>query len=160
MQKELIIEKLSGENFDEFVKLIEIFANFEKLAPPDDKAKLRLREDGLGKNLKYEAYLGKIGDEYISYIIFFMAYSSFSALPTLFLEDIFVLKGYRRLGIGQKMLNFCIEFAKERNCVRVDLTVLNWNTNAMKFYEKNNFKPLNWKIYRLEREHITNYSSD
>ena len=154
MNNELVIEKLSENNFNEFFRLIEVFADFEKLTPPDKKAKLRLKDDGLCKNPRYEAYLGKIGNKYVSYMIFFMTYGSFVALPTLFLEDIFVLQEVRGKGIGQRMLDFCIKFAKERNCGRLDLNVIDWNTNAIKFYEKNNFKLLNWKIYRLEREQI------
>lgn len=160
MSNKLVIEKLSGKNFGEFVRLIRRFADFEKLNPPDQKARIRLRKDGLRKNPKYEAYLVKVDGEYAAYIIFFMAYASFIAFPTLFLEDFFILKEYRRKGIGQKMLDFCMKFAKRRNCGRVDLTVLDWNANAIKFYKKNNFKFVNWKIYRLERKQIMNYSSD
>ena len=112
---EIKIEKLSEMNFDQFIKLIEVFANFENLEPPDAEAKLRLKKDGLSKNPKYEAYLGNINGEYVAYVIFFMTYSSFMALPTLFLEDLFVLEESRRKGIGQKMLDHCMKFAKERN---------------------------------------------
>ena len=157
MNNKIAIEKLSGKNFDEFVRLIRNFANFEKLRPPDQKARARLRKDGLGQNPKYEAYLVKIDGKYAAYMIFFMAYASFIAFPILFLEDFFILKEYRRKGIGQKMLDFCIKFAKKRNCGRVDLTVLDWNTNAIKFYEKNGFRYINWKLYRLERRQIMDY---
>ena len=157
MNNNLIIEKLSGKNFNEFVKLIEVFANFEKFDPPDEKAKLRLKKDGLSKNPKYEAYLGKIGNKYVAYLIFFMTYASFIALPTLFLEDMFILKEYRRKGIGKKILDLCMKFAKERNCGRVDLNVLDWNIDAIHFYKKNNFRFINWELYRLEREQIKNY---
>ena len=133
---EIKIEKLSEMNFDQFIKLIEVFANFENLEPPDAEAKLRLKKDGLSKNPKYEAYLGKINGEYVAYVIFFMTYASFMALPTLFLEDLFVLEESRRKGIGQKMLDHCMKFAKERNCGRVDLNVLDWNTDAINFYKK------------------------
>ena len=159
MSNRLVIEKLSGKNFDEFVRLISAFANFEKFSPPDQKARTRLRKDGLGQNLKYEAHLVKINGKYIAYIVFFMAYASFIALLTIFLEDFFILKEYRRKGIRQKILDFCMKFAKKRNCGRVDLTVLDWNVNAIKFYEKNKFKFINWKLYRLERKEIMNYPS-
>jgi len=157
MSSKLVIEKLSGKNFEEFIKLMEVFANFEKLNPPDKQAKSRLKKDVLSKNPKYEAYLGKVGNKYVGYVIFFMTYASFIALPTLFLEDLFVLEEYRKKGIGQKMLDFCMKFAKERNCGRVDLNVLDWNVNAINFYKKNNFKFINWELYRLEKKQIMEY---
>jgi GNAT superfamily N-acetyltransferase len=151
---EFEIEKLSEENFDEFISLMTEFAHYEKLDPPDEDAVKRLRDDGLGKNPKFEAYLGKYGKKYASYCIFFMTYSSFSGRHTLFLEDIFVLKEFRKKGIGQKILDFCIRTAKERECARLDLNVIEWNKLAIDFYKKNEFKFVNWDLYRLERKQI------
>ena len=37
---------------------------------------------------------------------FSFTYSSFLGLPTLFIEDIFVLEVYRKQGIGKKCLTF------------------------------------------------------
>ena len=79
-----------------------------------------------------------------------MAYSSFLALPALFLEDIFVLEEYRKKGFGQKMLDFCIKLAKEKKCGRIDLCILDWNTPSIQFFEKNNAKRLNWLFYRMD----------
>ena len=150
MKFDLVIEPIKSGNFNEFLFLIDKLAKYEKLTPPDDKAKLRLRKDGLSKNPKYEAYLGKIDDKYVGYIIFFITYSSFLAKPLLYIEDIFVLRDYRKKGIGQKLLNFIILKAKERDCGRIEWHVLDWNQLGRKFYEKNNAKCLsNWLLYRL-----------
>ena len=154
MDDELKIEKLSGENFNEFIKLVEIFANFEKLTPPDKNAKKRLKIDGIGKNPKYEAYLVKTSGKYAAYTIFYMAYSSFSAMPKLFVEDIFILEEFRRKGLGKKILDFIVGIAKKSECMAVDLNVLDWNTNAILFYKKHGFKYLNWELYRLELQLI------
>ena len=54
----------------------------------------------MGDEPKYEAYLGMLDGKAVGYLIFFMTYSSFLALPTLYIEDIFVLKEFRRRGVG------------------------------------------------------------
>ena len=155
MSKELKIEKINHENFNEFLYLIEKLAEYEKLDPPDRQAKHRLRVDGLRENPKYEAYLAKLNDIYVGYVIYFMNYSSFLALPTLYLEDIFVLKEQRKEGIGQKLFNFCIKKAKEKNCGRVEWHVLDWNKLGIDFYEKNHAEHLsNWLYYRLDKDQI------
>jgi hypothetical protein len=97
----VVIEKVEAETFSDFLGLIDKLAEYEKLAPPDEEAKKRLRRDCLSDKPKYQAFIGKVGDKYVSYVIFFFTYSSFLALPTLFLEDIFVLEKYRRQG-GRK----------------------------------------------------------
>jgi GNAT superfamily N-acetyltransferase len=159
MKKDFTFEKISNKNFDKFLYLVEKLAEYEKLDPPDDDARLRLKKDGLYRNPKYEAYLTKLDGKYIGYIIYFMTYSSFLALPTLYIEDIFLLKEYRRGGIGQKMFNFCVKKAKEKGCGRLEWCVLHWNKSAIDFYEKNNSKPLkDWIYYRLEKDSIESFS--
>jgi len=133
----VVIEKVKAETFDDFLGLIDKLAEYEKLAPPDDEAKRRLSRDCLSEKPKYEAFIGKIGDKPVSYIIYFFTYSSFLALSTLFLEDIFVLKDYRRQGIGQKMFDYLKETAKREGCGRIEFTVLKWNKSAQEFYEEN-----------------------
>ncbi|HMK95520.1 MAG TPA: GNAT family N-acetyltransferase [Candidatus Limnocylindrales bacterium] len=145
----LIIKKVTRETFDAFLNLIDKLAEFEKLAPPDKEAKRRLRADCLSKKPKYEAYVGLIGEKCVAYVICFFTYSSFLALQTLFLEDIFVLNEYRRQGIGKKMFNHCVELAKRKGCGRIEFMVLKWNKTAQKFYEKRKAKRLEWYFYRL-----------
>ncbi len=148
----LVVERVKAETFDDFLGLIDKLAEFEKLAPPDEEAKKRLRRDCLSDKPKYEAFMGKIEDKPVSYIIYFFTYSSFLALPTLFLEDIFVLNEYRRKGVGQKMFDFLKKTAKREGCGRLEFTVLKWNTTAQEFYEKNKAKRLEWFLYRLVNE--------
>ena len=149
MKNNFILERLSGSNFGHFLELIEKLAEYEKLDPPDKKAKQRLKKDGLGANPKFEAYLAKNNGAYVGYIIFFTTYSSFLGLPTFFLEDLFISTEHRKNGFGQKMLDFCIKEAKKRKCGRLDLNVLKWNKSAIKFYEKNKMECMDWKIFRL-----------
>jgi len=145
----LIIERVTGDNFQDLLLLIEELAKFEKLTPPDKAAKRRLRRDALSKNPRCEAYLGRLDSKYVAYVIVYFTYSSFRALPTLYLEDIFVLEEYRRQGIGQAMFDFCVKRAKKEGCGRIEFTVLDWNKSAQRFYEKNNAEKTEWSFYRL-----------
>jgi GNAT superfamily N-acetyltransferase len=145
----LTIRRVTGDNFQDLLVLIDGLARFEKLAPPDGGAKRRLRRDALSKNPKCEAYLGRLDGRYVAYVILYFTYSSFRALPTLYLEDIFVLEEYRRRGIGQKMFDFCLKRARKKGCGRIEFTVLDWNKHAQMFYEKNKAERTNWFFYRL-----------
>jgi ribosomal protein S18 acetylase RimI-like enzyme len=157
MNQEFIIERVNKQNFNDLLYLIEKLAEYEKLEPPDKKAKNRLMKEGIGKNSKYRAFLGKLNGNPISYVIYYMTYSSFLALPTLFLEDIFVLENYRRNSVGQRMFDFCVEKAKEKGCGRIEWCVLNWNTPAIKFYEKNKATKMDWTFFRFTKDQIDSY---
>jgi GNAT superfamily N-acetyltransferase len=148
----VVIEKVDAETFNDFLGLIDKLAEYEKLASPDEEAKKRLCRDCLSDKPKYQAFIGRFGDKYVSYVVFFFTYSSFLALPTLFLEDIFVLEKYRRQGVGKKMFDFLREIAKREDCGRIDFTVLKWNKSAQEFYERNRAKRLEWFLYRLVKE--------
>ena len=151
-ENSLVIRKVDSETFDEFLGLINKLAEYEKLVPPDENAKKRLRLDCLSDKPKYEAFVGKIGDKCVSYVIYFFTYSSFLALPTLFIEDLFVLEEYRKRGVGQKMFDHCRNTAKLKGCGRIEFTVLKWNKLAQEFYESNKAKRLEWFLYRLDQE--------
>lgn len=146
------IQRVDSQNFNEFLGLVEKLAEYEKLYPPNEEAKSRLRRDCLVEPPKYNAFIGKIKDRSVSYIIYFFTYSSFLALPTLFVEDIFVLKDYRRQGIGKKMFNFIKQTAKAEGCGRIEFIVLDWNKPAQEFYEKNGAHRLDWFFYRVVKE--------
>ena len=146
----LVIERVKRDNFDDLIRLVEELAKFEKLAPPDKAASTRLKRDILSRKPRCEAYLCRLGHEYVAYIIFYFTYSSFLALPTLYLEDIFVIKEYRRRGIGQGIFDFCVERARKEGCGRIEFTVLDWNEAAQRFYEKNGARRTNWYFYRKD----------
>jgi GNAT superfamily N-acetyltransferase len=155
MDNKLRIERISEENFESFIKLIRALAHYEKLEPPNEQAEERLRKDGLSENPKYEAYLGIVNGIAIGYVIYFMTYSSFLALPTLYIEDIFILKSHRRNGWGGQLFKFCVEQAAKHGCGRIEWCVLTWNQPAIKFYEKNQASRLDWYFYRLTADEFT-----
>jgi GNAT superfamily N-acetyltransferase len=159
MIQDVKIEKVNKNNFNDFLYLLEKLAKYEKVDPPNNSAKLRLKTDFLSDN-KCEAYLFRINDKTVAYTIFFMTYSSYLALPTLYIEDLFVLEEFRRKGIGKKMFKFCIKKAKEKNCGRIEWTVYNWNKSAIEFYEHLGAICLEKKYYRLNRNKIEAISSN
>jgi len=149
-----VLEKVSDNNFGEFLALIRALAEYEHLSPPDSAAEERLREDAVGKSPRYEAYLAKTGGAAIGYITFYFTYSTFLARPTLYLEDIFVKKEYRGQGIGRQMVTFCRQIAQERGCGRMEWMVLDWNESAIRFYEKSGAQRLGWYVYRIDRDQL------
>ncbi len=148
----IVIKQVNAENFDDFLSLIDKLAEYEKLDSLSQEAKRRLRRDCLSDTPKFQAFVAKIGDKIVSYVIYFFTYSSFLALPTLYLEDFFVLREYRRLGAGEKMFHFLKQIAKREGCGRIEFSVLEWNTPAQLFYEKNKAKRLDWYLYRVVKE--------
>jgi GNAT superfamily N-acetyltransferase len=139
--------------------LIEALADFEKLAPPDAAARERLLRDGWpegGAHPRFTAWIAEVEEEGrgvkrpAGYAITFETYSSFLALPTFYIEDIFVLPAFRRDGVGSALMQRLMQAAKESGCGRMEWVVLDWNTGAQQFYRRFGAQHLtDWQYYRL-----------
>jgi GNAT superfamily N-acetyltransferase len=144
------IQKAARKDKDNILMLIDELAKFEKLSPPDKKAKKRLIKDAFGKNPAFKVLLAKVKDEAIGYAFYFYTYSSFLAKKTLYLEDIFISEKFRKLGAGKLLMDELVRLSKKNKCGRMEWCVLDWNTNAINFYEKLGAKHLTeWLYYRI-----------
>ena len=140
-------------------RLILALADFESLPRPDSEAKARFEEHGWprdGQAPRFSAWLvEEVGEQTspnaIGYAITFQTYSSFLAKPTLYLEDLFILPEYRRLGAGNIVFEHLQKEASQIGAGRIDWVVLDWNTGAQEFYQKMGAKYLKeWQCYRIE----------
>lgn len=133
-----------------FIALVRGLAAYEKLEPPTPEGEKRLLRDAFGEKPRIDVLLAEKGGRAIAYAIFFETYSSFLALPTLYLEDVFVMPEARRLGAGKAIMRFLAAEALRRGCGRLEWVVLDWNALAIGFYDKLGATRLKeWLPYRL-----------
>ncbi len=83
-----------------------------------------------------EALVAEENGHIVGYALFFQNYSTFFGKRGLFLEDLYVKPATRGSGLGTKMLRALAALAAERQYGRFEWTVLDWNQNAIGFYEK------------------------
>ncbi len=134
----------------QFIGLVLALARFEHLDPPPEAGRKRLVEDVFEKR-RVRLLVAAKGKELVGYALYFYSYSSFVAKPTLYLEDLFVLEEYRRLGVGFSLFRRCVDIALAEGCGRMEWAVLTWNEKAIRFYEKLGAKRMSdWHAYRLD----------
>ncbi|HBB25304.1 MAG TPA: GNAT family N-acetyltransferase [Bacteroidetes bacterium] len=143
---------VTRERFDDFIALVMMLAEYEHLDPPAPEAQSRLLEDICGAAPRIQAMLAvDDNDQALGYAITLETYSSFLALPTMYLEDIFVREDARGLGAGSMLFDAVVEQARRRGCGRVDWQVLDWNRLARDFYERRGAAPMKeWMLYRID----------
>jgi GNAT superfamily N-acetyltransferase len=89
----------------------------------------------------------------VGFALFFPTYSTFRTQACMHLEDLFVLPELRGRGIGLLLLRAVAAAAVARGCPRLDWNVLDWNTDAIGFYERQGAHLLaDWRVCRLEGE--------
>ena len=102
-----------------------------------------------------EALVAYIGEEPAAFVIYFFSYSSFTGLPNLYLEDIFVRPTYRGSGLGKKLFTFLARRASQHGCGRMEWSVLNWNESAIGFYKQLGAEPVrDWTVFHLAKAEI------
>lgn len=152
----IVIRRTRRTDAKSLLLLIDALADYEKLKRPTRIAKERLIRDGFRKKKRFDSYLAFCDGVPVGYIIIFETYSSFKALPTLYLEDLFVLSEYRNKKIGLKLFQTCVKEAIRRGCGRLEWVVLDWNKLALRFYDTLGAKHLKeWYTYRLDRKQFS-----
>jgi len=91
----------------------------------------------------------------VGFALFFHNFSTFLAQPGIYLEDLFVLPEQRGAGIGRALLERLAQIAVERGCGRLEWAVLDWNVDAIRFYQRLGAKPnADWTVYRLTGDRL------
>ena len=137
------------------LEFIRDIAEYERLSDQVVADEAILRESFFGVRAKAEGLIAERAGEPAAFAIYFENFSTFTGRPGLYLEDLFVKPAWRQHGIGRAMLVRLAQIAVERGCPRFEWVALNWNQNAIDFYEKLGAKQLNdWRIFRMEGDSI------
>src|SRR4051812_15825979 len=128
--------------------LIRGLAEYEQLPAEPDEG--RLRAHLFSPRPYAESLLAEEGGAVVGFALFFHNYSTFRCRPTIYLEDLFVLPAHRGRGHGKALLKALAQLAVSRDCVRLEWSVLNWNTPSIGFYRSLGAEPLDgWTVFRL-----------
>ncbi len=130
--------------------LIRGLARYEKLEDQVVMTEEKLTESLFGERRYAETLIAEMDGEPVGFALFFHNYSTFLAQPGIYLEDLFVVPEKRGAGIGRALLERLAQVAIERGCGRLEWSVLDWNRDAIGFYERLGAKPNSeWTVYRL-----------
>jgi len=153
----LRIVPATEEDVPVILELILALAEYERLTDSVTATEEQLRETLFGSKPAAEVLLAHWDGECAGFAVFFGTYSTFLAQAGLYLEDLYVKAHLRGKGIGLALLKRLAAIAAERNCGRLEWSVLNWNEPSIQFYEKLGAVPLDeWTKYRLSGEPLRN----
>lgn len=136
------------------VGLVAELAEFEKLTHLLQLTPDTLHPHLFGPKPVVECLVGEVGEgasaEVVAFALFFTNFSTFLAKPGLYLEDLYVKPAHRGGGLGRALLQHLGALAVERGYGRFEWSVLDWNENAIRFYEKMGATVMpDWRICRV-----------
>ena len=125
-------------------------AEYERLTDQCIATEALLHETLFGAERVAEVVLASRGAETAGFALWFRNYSTFLARPGIYLEDLFVFPAHRGRGLGRRLLAHLARTATERGYGRVEWAVLDWNVDAVRFYESLGAVPMSdWTTFRL-----------
>ena len=132
------------------LQFIEGLATYERLRESCVATEEKLRATLFSERPAAEVIIASIDGEPMGFALFFHNYSTFLAQRGIYLEDLFVTPAARGKGVGFALLSALARIAIERDCGRLEWSVLDWNQLAIDFYRRIGANPLDeWTMFRI-----------
>ena len=133
---------------DEFIHAL---AEYEKLAHAVKADRETLAHYLFGPRPMAEVLIADQDGTPVGFALFFHNFSTFEGRPGLYLEDLFVRPEARGSGAGKALLARLAQLAIERDCARLEWSVLDWNEPAIAVYRAIGAVPMDeWTVQRLD----------
>ena len=135
------------------LRCIQALAEYEQLAHECEASEALLHESLFGPSPSAEVTLAFAGDVPAGFALWFRSYSTFLARPGIYLEDLFVFPAFRGRGLGRQFLGSLARTVVERGYGRLEWAVLDWNADAIRFYESLGARAMSeWTTFRVTGE--------
>lgn len=143
------------------VELVRELADYERAPEEAIATPAQIRAALFGDRPTAEAVLAEWEGRTAGFALWFHNFSTWLGKPGLYLEDLFVRESLRGRGIGKALLLHLVGIARERDCGRMEWSVLDWNRPAIDFYESLGAKPMDeWTVYRLDARTLAGLDLD
>ncbi|KAA0716545.1 Diamine acetyltransferase 2 [Triplophysa tibetana] len=159
------------EDCKDIERMIMELAVYEKMPDQVKISHKELERDGFGPNPYYKFLVAEVPEEQkskdgytkVGYALFFYTYSTWKG-RVVYMEDLYVMPEYRGKGIGKALMANVAKVGKEKECVRLQLSVLDWNKPSLEFYLAKGAEDLTakegWHHIRFHGEALNNLAQE
>ena len=144
------LEPATTRDIGLILRFIRELGAYEQLTHEVTATEEELRTSLFGLQPAAEVVIAYAGDEPAGFAVYFHTFSTFLGRRGLYLEDLFVVPTWRGVGLGRRLLAYVARVAVERDCGRLEWSVLNWNELALGVYRRIGARPMSeWTVQRL-----------
>lgn len=153
----MIIRKGTQNDMAAVLELIRELAVFEKEPDAVVVTVADLERDGFGERPLFYTFIAEEEGAIIGMALYYYRYSTWKG-KTIHLEDLIVKEDKRGTGAGFALYKEIIKQGKKDQVRRIEWNVLDWNQNAIDFYEKSGAKVLDdWCVVQMSEEGIDEF---
>lgn len=156
----MLIRKGTKADMPAVLDLIRELAIFEKEPDAVVVTAADLEKDGFGENPLFHTFIAEVDNEIVGMALYYYRYSTWKG-KTIHLEDLIVKEKMRGTGLGMALYSEIMRQGKEDGVRRIEWNVLDWNQNAIDFYEKSGARVLDdWRVVQMTKEGIDDFLSN
>lgn len=127
----ITVRNAKETDYSQIVSLFQDFAAFEKVPEKMINSVDRMIHE---KDF-FNCFVAETADsKIIGYVTYFFCYYTWIG-KSLYMDDLYVAPEYRGNGVGTRLINKVIEFAKNSQCHKLRWQVSSWNKPAIEFYK-------------------------
>jgi len=145
------------KDMPQVLELIKELAIFEKEPDAVEVTVQDLEREGFGNNPLFTCFVAELDEEIVGTALVYFRFSTWKG-RTLHLEDLIVKEEKRGKGIGEALYKQVMQFAYNRGLKRVAWDVLDWNTGAIRFYERSGANIVkDWRVVHMDEKGLKNF---
>ena len=151
------IREAKKEDMPQVLELIRELAIFENEPEAVEITVETLEQEGLGENALFTCFVAQKNDEIVGAALVYFRFSTWKG-RMLHLEDLIVKESERGKGIGEALYRTVMQYAFDRGLKRVAWDVLDWNQDAIRFYERSGAKLMkDWRVVHMNENGLKKY---
>ena len=146
----VIVRPASPADVATMLRFIRELAAYEREPDAVETTEVMLHDALFGARPAAEALIAGQDGASVGFALFFHTFSTWTGRRGLWLEDLYVTPDARGSGAGGALLKALAGLALDRDCPRLEWTVLDWNTPALDFYRAKGAVPQDeWTTQRM-----------
>ncbi len=155
-----IIRDANPEDMGQVLELIQELATFEKEPDAVEVTVDELITEGFGEQPLFHCFVAEVDKKIVGIALVYFRFSTWKG-RSIHLEDLIVKESMRGTGLGSALYTQVMKYAKEKGVRRVEWVVLDWNQNAIDFYEKSGATLLkDWYLVQMDQGGVNAFISD
>lgn len=154
-----VIREAVREDAPQILGFIRELAEYEKLSHEVVASVADIEQTVFADDARAHCLIAEYEGQPAGFALYFFNYSTFLGKYGIYLEDLYVKPEFRSKKIGYSLLQKLAKIAVEKDCARVDWSVLDWNEPAIDFYNSIGAKPMDeWTVFRLTGDALDDFA--